>query len=79
MINKLPDGFARSYSFGVLAGIVGTLVASFLVDWVLPFVYNIGFNGFRASVLPWIFMGGVIAIENANLGSKQNLKRGFNG
>ena len=79
MVNKLPSGFARSYSFGVLAGIVGTLVASFLVDWVLPFVYNIGFNGFRASVLPWIFMGGVIAIENANLGSKQNLKRGFNG
>lgn len=79
LINKLPDGFAMSYSFGVLAGIVGTLVASFLVDWVLPFVYNIGFNGFRASVLPWIFMGGVVAIENANLGSKQNLKRGING
>jgi O-antigen ligase len=73
MINRVPDGFAQSYSYGVLAGIVGTLVASFLVDWVLPFVYNIGFNGFRASVLPWIFMGGMVAIENAILGSKQNL------
>ena len=59
----LPDGFARSYSYSVLAGIVGTLVAAFLVDWVLPFVYNIGFNGFRASILPWIFFGGLIGIE----------------
>lgn len=71
MLNKLPDGFARSYSYGALAGVVGTLVAAFLVDWVLPFVYNIGFNGFRASVLPWIFMGGVVAIENAYFGSQQ--------
>lgn len=71
MMNRLPDGFARSYVYGALAGVVGTLVAAFLVDWVLPFVYNIGFNGFRASVLPWIFMGGVVAIENAYFGSKQ--------
>lgn len=71
MMNRLPDGFARSYVYGALAGVVGTLVAAFLVDWVLPFVYNIGFNGFRASVLPWIFMGGMVAIENAYFGSKQ--------
>jgi len=61
--NRLPDGFARSYSYGVLAGVAGTLMAAFLVDWVLPFVYNIGFNGFRASILPWIFFGGLISIE----------------
>lgn len=79
MANKFPDGFARSYLYGVLAGIVGTLVAAFLVDWVLPFVYNIGFSGFRASVLPWIFMGGVVAIENIYFRSKLNLQGGFNG
>jgi hypothetical protein len=33
------------------------------VDWVLPFVYNIGLTGFRASILPWIFMGGLIGVE----------------
>ncbi len=60
--NRLPDGFARSYTFSVMAGVVGTLVAAFLVDWVLPFVYNIGLNGFRASILPWIFFGGLISI-----------------
>ncbi len=65
--NQLPDGFARSYSYSVLAGIAGTLMAAFLVDWVLPFVYNIGFNGFRASILPWIFFGGLISIEQIYL------------
>jgi hypothetical protein len=63
LTKKLPDGFAFAYSHGVLAGIAGTLMAAFLVDWVLPFVYNIGFTGFRASILPWIFFGGVISIE----------------
>jgi hypothetical protein len=63
LINKVPAGFAQSYSYGALAGIAGTLLAAFLVDWVLPFVYNIGFTGFRASILPWIFIGGLIALE----------------
>ena len=62
--NRLPDGFARSYTYSALAGVVGTLVAAFLVDWVLPFAYNIGFEGFRASILPWMFFGGLIGIEH---------------
>jgi hypothetical protein len=72
LANKLPGGFARAYSNGVFAGVIATAVAAFLVDWVLPFVYNIGLNGFRASVLPWIFMGGLIAIEQMDL-RKSNL------
>lgn len=60
---RLKDGFARGYAYGVLAGVVGCLMASFLVDWVLPFTYNIGMDGIRASVLPWIFFGGLISIE----------------
>jgi hypothetical protein len=71
LANKLQNGFARGYSYGVFAGIIGSLVAAFLVDWVLPFVYNIGLTGFRASILPWLFMGGVIAIEQMQL---QNTK-----
>jgi hypothetical protein len=38
-------------------------VAASLVDWVLPFAYNIGLAGFRASILPWIFMGGLVCVE----------------
>jgi O-antigen ligase len=60
---QLTDGFERAYAHGVLAGIIATIVAAFLGDWVLPFVYNVGLSGFRASILPWIFMGGVISLE----------------
>lgn len=60
---KLPDGFARGYAYGVLAGIFATIIAAILGDWVLPFVYNVGLSGFRASILPWIFIGGVISLE----------------
>jgi len=61
--NKVPAGFAQAYVYGAMGGLVGTLVAGMMVDWFLPFVYNIGFAGFRSSVLPWIFLGGLISIE----------------
>ena len=60
---KFTDGFARGYLFACLAGLLGSLVAAALGDWLLPFVYNIGINGFRASVLAWLFLGGVVALE----------------
>lgn len=63
LANQLTDGFARSYAYGVLAGVAASLMAAFLVDWILPFVYNIGFQGFRASILLWIFFGGLVAVE----------------
>jgi hypothetical protein len=72
--NKLTGGFAKAYSNGVFAGVIATLVAAFLVDWVLPFVYNIGLTGFRASVLPWIFMGGLIALEQMELQKSKVIK-----
>lgn len=60
---RLPPGFARAYALGTLGGLAGTLVAGMLGDWIVPFVYNIGFGGFRASVLAWVFMGGLVALE----------------
>jgi hypothetical protein len=63
LIKSAPEGFAKGYIFGALGGLAGTLVAAYLVDWVLPFVYNIGMTGFRASVLAWLFLGGVVSIE----------------
>jgi len=35
-----------------------------LADWFLPFVYNIGFAGFRTSALAWMFLGGLVALES---------------
>jgi O-antigen ligase len=60
---RAPAGFAQAYVCGVLAGLAGTLAAGMLVDWILPFVYNIGLNGFRASILGWLFLGGLVSIE----------------
>lgn len=56
-------GFSEAYVYGAIGGLVGTLVAAMLGDWVLPFVYNIGLEGFRASVFSWLFLGGLVALE----------------
>jgi hypothetical protein len=60
---KVPEGFARAYVNGALAGLVGMLVAGALGDWILPFVYNIGLVGFRASIFGWLFLGALIALD----------------
>ena len=61
---RVTEGFAQAYVYGALGGLVGTLAAGMLADWILPFVYNIGLAGFRASVLGWIFLGGLVALEH---------------
>jgi O-antigen ligase len=63
LLRRAPAGFARAYVCGALAGIAGMMAAGMLVDWILPFVYNIGLNGFRGSMLAWLFLGGVVSIE----------------
>ncbi len=57
------DGFASGYINGALAAGVGALVIMALADWILPHVYNIGFPGFQASVLVWLFWGGLVALQ----------------
>ena len=57
------DGFAGGYVNGMLAAWAGIMVIMALADWFLPFVYNIGFSGFQASVLLWMFFGGLITLE----------------
>jgi len=60
---QMPEGFAQAYVYGAMGGLAGTLTAGMLADWALPFVYNIGLVGFRASVLGWLFLGGVVSLE----------------
>jgi O-antigen ligase len=69
---RLPEGFARAYAISVFAGWVGTLVSGMLGDWFLPFVYNVGFAGFRASIFGWIFLGGVITLDRLLLKPSEN-------
>lgn len=57
------EGFAAGYLNAVIAAWVGALILMLFADWMLPFVYNIGFSGFQASVLVWLFMGGLLTLE----------------
>jgi hypothetical protein len=57
------EGFAAGYVNGMLAVGGASLVLMMFADWLLPFVYNIGFQGFQASVLVWLFMGGLVALD----------------
>lgn len=61
--NRVPAGFAQAYVYGALGGLIGTMAAGALADWFLPFFYNIGLTGFRASILPWLFLGGLVCLE----------------
>lgn len=61
--NRVADGFEKAYVYGALGGWVATLAAGVFGDWVLPFVYNVGMSGVRSSILPWVFLGGLILLE----------------
>jgi O-antigen ligase len=61
--SRLPEGFLKAYLYGAIGGLAGTLVAGMFGDWVLPFVYNIGMEGFRSSGLAWLFLGAIVMLE----------------
>ena len=70
---RVATGFARAYVYGALGGLAGIIVAAMLGDWVLPFFYNIGLNGFRSSMLGWLFLGGLVSLEQMeNLRGQEN-------
>ena len=60
---QAPAGFAQAYAYGALGGLAGMVVAGMMGDWVLPFFYNIGLSGFRSSMLGWLFLGGLVNLE----------------
>jgi O-antigen ligase len=68
--NKTMDGFSQAYVIGVLGGLAGTLIAGMFGDWIIPFIYNVGVRGFRTSVIAWMFLGGLVVIEQ--IYSKKN-------
>jgi O-antigen ligase len=68
--NSFNGDFAQGYVYACLGGLAGTLVSCWLADWLLPFAYNIGLRGFRASVLAWLFLGGLVSLEQIARRSK---------
>ncbi len=61
--DSAPEGFERAFVYGALGSMAGMIVAGGLVDWVLPFTYNIGMYGFRGSIVGWLFLGGLLTIN----------------
>jgi len=64
----VTNGFQRGYVNAAIAGLVGTLAAGLLADWFMPFVYNIGFDGFQGAIFAWLFLGGLITLKGLNAG-----------
>ena len=62
--HRLSAGFSAGYVNAMLAMGASALALMLFADWILPFVYNIGFPGFQASVLVWLFLGGLVAIDH---------------
>ncbi len=62
--SRYSGDFAAGYINGVLAAGGGGLVLMLFADWILPFVYNIGFPGFQASLLLWLFLGGLLVLAD---------------
>lgn len=69
LCGRLRSGFAGGYAAGMLAAWAGALVLMMFADWILPFVYNIGFPGFQASLLVWLFLGGITSLGAVDLTS----------
>ncbi len=63
MRGRARDGFEHGFINGILAGTLATLAVGMLADWFMPFVYNIGFTGFRSAVYAWLFIGGLMGLE----------------
>lgn len=63
LCKRVPEGFPKAFVIGALGGLAGSLASGMLGDWILPFVYNVGLHGFRSSIMFWLFLGGLVALE----------------
>jgi hypothetical protein len=60
---RVQSGFIKAYVYGALGGVAGTFASAAFGDWVIPYFYNINLGGFRASMLSWLFLGGLVALD----------------
>lgn len=68
--SRTKNDFSQAFVYGALGAWIGTLVAGMLGDWILPFVYNIGFTGLPASLIGWFFLGGLLFFERLDATKK---------
>lgn len=63
-VYKRQEGFAKGYALAAFCALIGIMAADMLAETSLPFVYNMGFPGFSASVVSWMMLGGLVVLEN---------------
>lgn len=61
--HRIPQGFEQAFLYGALGGLAGTVIAGMFGDWFMPFVYNVGMDGFRSASLAWFFLGGMVYLS----------------
>jgi len=54
--------FAHAFAVGTAGGLVGTVVATGLGDWILPFVYTQTIAGFDYALYTWLMLGAAQAL-----------------
>ncbi len=55
--------FIEAMSVVVLAGIVGCMISMVMGDWLVPFPYTQGINGYDYIAYSWIFMGFALVLD----------------
>lgn len=61
---RVQPGFHSAYVNGVYAGFLAIAISSApFADWLIPFVYNIGIEGFTHSVYSWILLGSIVSLD----------------
>ena len=74
----VPEGgFEQAYVYGVIGGIIATFASGMLGDWFLPYVYNATIRSLRTSIIPWLFMGGLLALEQILLQQQKSENEGL--
>jgi len=56
--------FSHAFAVATAGGLVGTIVAMGLGDWVLPFVYTQTIAGFDYAVYTWVLLGAAQALNH---------------
>lgn len=72
-VRRLPlSGFARAHVNGVLCGFAAAAVGSFVfADWLIPYVYDVGLNGFPQAAYSWLLLGTLVPLA-AQATAKEN-------
>jgi O-antigen ligase len=63
VLKHAPPGSTRTLAYITCGGLLGSMVAMQLGDWIIPFAYNQGIEGYRYTVFSWLFLGILMSLR----------------